>query len=170
MWIWFIIVFFVCALGVTLGGIIASMRTIPPIIALVTLACSFLFFSYIGMFLAIIGPFGWFGFRLLDIIIAICSFLLIVAILRSYHPAFGYQFFFKPLGLILSILFFLMGFQWGMFNYGTLFTLLMAFFFSGAVFFGILLYNSILIWVKNVYLVAFLPLVTFLFITVVKLL
>lgn len=170
MWIWFIVVFFVFSLGITLGGIIASMRAIPPIIALGTLAFSFLFFSYLGMLLALIGPSSWLGFRFLDIIIAICSFLLIVAILRSYHPAFGYQFFFKPLGLILTLLFFLMGFQWGMLGYGTLFTLLMVFFFSCAVFFGILLYNSILIWIKNAYLVAFLPLVTFLFIAVAKLL
>ncbi|WP_054710745.1 hypothetical protein [Bacillus sp. JCM 19041] len=165
----FIIVLFVLSLGVTIGGIAAAMRLVPPILMLVTMGCCFLFFSYAGMFIALIGP-SWLGFRFLDIIIAICSFLFIIATVRSYHPAFGYRLFIKPYGIILASLFFLMGVQWGMLGLGTFFTLSMAILFVGAVFFGILLYNSILLWVKNMYVAAFLPLVSFLFIAVIKLL
>ncbi|MED4127936.1 MULTISPECIES: hypothetical protein [Shouchella] len=169
MWIWFVIVFFVLAIGLTLGGVSTFMRGLPPIVVLIVLSFYFLFFSYIGMFVALVS-FSWFGFRFFDIAIVICSFLFIIAMIRSYHPAFGYQLFYKPIAWILASLFFFMGLQWGTLGYGTFFTITMTFFFTLAVFIGILLYNSMLMWVKNAYLAAVIPLASFLLVTVIKLL
>ncbi|MFS0786332.1 hypothetical protein ABC345_08170 [Shouchella sp. 1P09AA] len=166
---WFVIVFFVIATGLTLGGLSTFMRGIPPIIVLCVLSFYFLLFTYIGMFVALVSL-SWFGFHLFNTLIVICSFVFIIAMLRSYHPAFGYQLFYKPIAWILALLFFFMGLQWGSLGYGTFFTISMTFFFTVAVFVGILLYNSMLLWIKNAYVAAFIPLASFLLVTVIKLL
>ncbi|WP_059102536.1 hypothetical protein [Shouchella shacheensis] len=169
MWILVSMVFFVVSLGITLGGVIGTMRLLPPLLPLGIVVGQFLLCSYVGMFLAAISP-SWLGFRFLEVVLAIVSFVFIIACVRSYHPSVGYQPYGKPLFLVLGILFFFMGVQWGMFGYRTFFTLFVTVFFGGAVFLGYLLYNSIVLWVRNVYVAAFLPLGGFLLIAMFKLL
>lgn len=164
----FMVAAFVFVLGAAIGGIVATMKFVPPILGLSVFSISFFFFAYVGMFLALIGP-NWLGLRFLDIVIAMCSFLFIIALFRSYHPTCGYRPRVSPVGFIAAILFFLMGVQWGTAGFGTFFTLGMAILFTGSVFLGVLLYNTILGWLRNVYIAAFLPLISFLFIAVLKL-
>lgn len=170
MWMMFIILLFVFTIGVTIGGLLAAAR--EPVRPLHLFLCSlfFLFLCYIGM---IVGMFlmGWISLRLLEFLLAILALLFIVASITRFHPTLG---FFHPedriLVSLLSLLFLLMGLEWGLLGLRTFFTITASFLFTAALAVGIFIQLQIrqILWRYSY--IAFTPLVWLLFVTVLKLL
>ncbi len=170
MWMVVIMLLFVIAMGVTIGGLLAAPREPVRPLQLFLVALFFLILCYIGM---IVGMFlsGWISLVLLEFLLSIIAILFIVASITRFHPTLG---FFHPedriLLLLLSFLFFLMGLEWGLFEIRTFFTLFAALLFTAALAIGIFIQLQIrqILWRYSY--IAFTPLIWLLFVTVLKLL
>ncbi|WP_062046386.1 hypothetical protein [Bacillus sp. JCM 19034] len=114
---------------------------------------------------------SWFAFRLVEILISILSLLIIIAAVTRYHPTLG---FFHPedriLPILLALLFFFMGFEWGIIEMRTFFTLFAGFIFFVAMAMGIVIQMQIrqILWRSSYHVFA--PLIWLLFVGMLKLL
>ncbi|TWI57821.1 hypothetical protein [Halalkalibacter nanhaiisediminis] len=170
MFMLLIIFLFVFAVGVTIGGLLAAPREPVRPIHFLLFALFFLIMCYIGM---IVGMFlsGWISLIILEFVLAILALLFMIATVTRFHPTLG---FFHPedriLVTMLSILFFLMGLEWGLLGFRTFFTITATFVFIVALLVGLFIQQQIcqILW-RHSY-IAFTPLIWLLFVTVLKLL
>ncbi|TSB46709.1 hypothetical protein [Alkalicoccobacillus porphyridii] len=170
MWVFLTIFLFVFSIGIAIGGLLAGPRVLPPFIQIGILTGLFFIFSYAGMFIGVVfTPF--FGFGFIDFFLAICCLLVLIAILTRFHPIYG---FFPPhektIVCLLAVLFFLIGFQWGVIGYRTFFTLFMSMVFFLAIAIGLLIQIHIRQKLWRFAYISFLPLIWLLFVTLFKLL
>ncbi|MCL7747182.1 hypothetical protein [Halalkalibacter alkaliphilus] len=170
MWFILVIMIFVFTIGLTIGGLLTAPRDPIRPIQLLLFSLFFLFLCYIGMITGILIS-GWIGVRFIEILLSILSLLFIVACFSRFHPTLG---FFHPedkvLILVLALLFFLMGMEWGLLEFRTLFTIAASFLFTAALGLGVFVQMQIrqVFWRHS--FISFTPLVWLLFVAVLKLL
>lgn len=170
MWLFLTIFIFVFSIGVAIGGLLAGPRVLPPFVQLAILTGLFLGFAYVGMFIGVILP-PIIAFSFVDFFLAVCSLLVLISIIMRFHPIYG---FFPPhektIVFLLCILFFLIGFQWGIIGYRTLFTLFMTIIFFISCTVGLFIQLQIRQKLWRFAYISFVPLVWLLFVTLFKLL
>ncbi|MBP3951237.1 hypothetical protein [Bacillus suaedae] len=170
MWLIMLVLIFIFTIGVTIGGLLAAPKDPPRPIHLFLFSLFFSILCYIGM---LAGMFltGWIGFRFIEIILSIFALLFIVASISRYHPTFG---FFHPedkvVLLVLAVIFFLIGFEYGLLEMRTFFTLTAGVIFTAALAFGLFIQIRFLQMARRSTYISFIPLVWLLFVTVIKLL
>ncbi|WP_332632099.1 hypothetical protein [Halalkalibacter flavus] len=170
MWFIIVIMIFVFTIGLTIGGLLTAPRDPIRPIQLLLFSLFFLFLCYIGMITGILIS-GWIGVRFIEILLSILSLLFIVACFSRFHPTLG---FFHPedkvLILVLALLFFLMGMEWGLLEFRTFFTIAASFLFTAALGLGVFVQTQIrqVFWRHS--FISFTPLVWLLFVAVLKLL
>ncbi|MDQ0205599.1 hypothetical protein [Alkalicoccobacillus murimartini] len=170
MWTFLIIFLFVFSIGFAIGGLLAGPRVLPPFTQLFIMTGLFLLFAYAGMFVGVVFP-PFISFGLVDFFLAISCILVVVSIITCFHPIYG---FFPPndkkIIFLLCVLFFLMGFQWGVIGYRTFFTLCMTVVFFIAASCGLFVQIQIRQKLWRFAYISFVPLVWLLFVTLFKLL
>ncbi|MCK0471509.1 hypothetical protein [Halalkalibacter sp. APA_J-10(15)] len=170
MWILIIVVMFVATIGLTMGGLLAAPKYPPRPLQVILFALAFSFICYVGMIFGMFMP-SWFAFRFVEIVISIVSLLIIIAAVTRYHPTLG---FFHPedrvLPALLALLFFLMGFEWGILEMRTFFTLFAGLLFFFAMAFGIVIQIQIRQFLWRYSYHVYTPLIWLLFVGMLKLL
>ncbi|MEC2070537.1 hypothetical protein [Alkalihalophilus marmarensis] len=170
MWFGIMMLFFVFALGFTLGGLLSTPKQPPQLMHVILFSFVFCVLTYLGMLSGMFVT-SWVAFGFIEIIIVILTFLFIIASVTNFHPTFGFFGHGRPIVLILlSSLFFVMGFEWGIVELRTFFTVSAAILFFCAICLGLFIQQQIqaLLW-RYSYIV-YLPLIWLLFVTIIKLL
>ncbi|WP_100406815.1 hypothetical protein [Bacillus solitudinis] len=170
MWSIMMMLLFVFAIGMTVGGLLAAPRMAPRPFSLIIFSVCFLFLTYIGMLLGMFIS-GWFAFRLMEMGLAIIALIIIVAAFTRFHPTLG---FFHPddklLLALIACLFFFMGMEWGILEWRAFFTLFAGTFFFISIFLGLYIQLQIRRIMWRHAQIAYIPLIWLLFVSILKLL
>ncbi len=164
------ILFFVFTIGLTVGGLLSAAKQPPQLLHVIFFTLVFGLLTYLGM---IVGMFlfPFFAIWFIEILIVIVTLLFIVATATSFHPTFGFFKQDRGIGLImLAALFFLMGFEWGIIEMRTFFTLLATALFLLALFIGLFVQQQIQMAMWRISYIVYTPLIWLLFVSIIKLL
>jgi hypothetical protein len=170
MWLGMMMLFFVFTLGFTIGGLLSTPKQPPQLMHVILFSFVFGVLSYLGM---LGGMFfvSWFSIGLIEVVIVVLTFLFIIAAITNFHPTFGFFRHGRSIGLVLLTgLFVMMGFEWGVADHKTFFTISATVLFFCAMCIGLFIQQQIqaLMW-RYSYMV-YMPLIWLLFVTIIKLL
>ncbi|WP_017728314.1 hypothetical protein [Halalkalibacterium ligniniphilum] len=170
MWVSMTILVFVFVLGSTIGGLLVSAKLPPRPASFLLFGFLFFAITYGGMFAGMFLD-SFLMIRLLDVILVVISLLFIVACFKTFHPTFGFFQQERKLNLLLvAVIFFILGLEWGILGHRTVFTLFASALFLLGLFLGGGTQQRIRTNLWRLPYHVFFPLTWLLFVTVLKLL
>ncbi|GAF66262.1 hypothetical protein BTS2_3162 [Bacillus sp. TS-2] len=162
--------FFVFIVGLSIGGLLAANRHYPPLFVYVFFVLYFLVSAYIGMIIGMLFPSFLIGFFITEFLVCTATFLFLIAVTLKYHPSLGFFYWQeKIVFILLGSIFFLMGFQWGIFEFRFFFTFFSCLLFGLALFIGLFIQIQMKQKFWRYPLAVFLPCIWLFLITLIKL-